>query len=176
MPRPDLTLLNVQYRRIPVLAIGRDVHLDTRLILQVLENLPDISSPRLGASKPQDLFVEKLLEKYMIEGPVFTMAAGLVPTEKAQDPTFKKDRQGMLGRTWDIEELEEGKSECLNYIRNLLSFFEMTILADGRKWILGGDSPALADIEGEQLCPFHSFPALFDSCTSWLYDCFTLSV
>lgn len=149
MPRPDLELLPVHYRRIPILAIGRDVYLDTRLILRVLESLPDVATPPLGATNSQDLFVEKLIEKYIIEGPVFAIAAGLVPVDAAQDPTVKKDRQGMLGRTWDREELEEGRGECLNYIRNLYNFFETTILADGREWVLGGEGPRLADIEGE---------------------------
>jgi glutathione S-transferase len=147
MPRPDLTLLPVSYRRIPLLAINNDIYLDTRLILRALEALP-ISNPKLGASKPADKFTEKLIEKYIIEGPAFGMAAGLVPVEMAQDPTFNKDRQGMLGRTWTREELEGGRGECLNYIRNMFDFYETTILEDGRKWVLGGDEPKLADIEG----------------------------
>jgi glutathione S-transferase len=149
MPRSDLALLPVHYRRIPILAIGRDVYLDTRLILRALESLPDVSAPRLGATKPQDVFVEKLLERYMIEGPVFSMAAGLVPVDVAQNPTFKKDRQGMLGKTWERKELEEGRGESLNYIRNMFEMLETTIFADGREWVLGGDAPKLADIEGE---------------------------
>jgi hypothetical protein len=95
------------------------------------------------------VFVEKLLERYMIEGPVFAQAAGLVPVDVAQDPKFLKDRQGMLGRTWSREELDEGRGECLTYIKNLYDLFETTILADGREWILGSEGPKLADIEGE---------------------------
>jgi glutathione S-transferase len=148
MPRPDLKLLPVNYRRIPILAIGRDIYLDTRLILRKLESR-SFPSPPLGATNPQDVFIEKLLEKYMIEGPVFGVAAGLIPPESAQDPGVKKDRQGFLGKTWEKEELDEGRAECLNYIRNLYRFFETTILADGRKWVLGGEKPKLADIEGE---------------------------
>jgi hypothetical protein len=106
----------------------------------------------LGATNGPDRFTEKLLEKYMIEGPVFEMAAGLVPVEMAQDPTFNKDRQGMLNRNWSREELEDGRGECLNYIRNLFDFYETTILEDGRDWILGNEGPKLADIEGEW-CP-----------------------
>jgi hypothetical protein len=148
MPRPDLALLPVHYRRVPVLAIGRDIYLDTRLQLRVLESLPNIPTPRLGASKPQDMFVEKLLERYMIEGPVFGMAAGLVPVDVAQDPTFKEDRKGLLGKTWEREELEEGRGECLNFVRDLFGFLERTVFEDGRDWILGGEGPRLADIEG----------------------------
>jgi hypothetical protein len=152
MPRPDLALLPVNYRRIPVLAVGRDVYVDTRMILRKLESLPDMPSAPLGATNGPDRFTEKLLEKYMIEGPVFEMAAGLVPVEMAQDPTFNKDRQGMLNRNWSREELEDGRGECLNYIRNLFDFYETTILEDGRDWILGNEGPKLADIEGEW-CP-----------------------
>jgi hypothetical protein len=149
MPRPDLALLPVNYRRIPLLAVGRDVYVDTRMILRKLESLPDMPSPPLGATSGPDRFTEKLLEKYMIEGPVFEIAAGLVPVEMAQDPKFNKDRQGMLNRNWSREELEEGKGECLNYIRNLFDFYETTILQDGRDWILGDKGPKMADIECE---------------------------
>jgi glutathione S-transferase len=39
-PRPDLTdHFNIQYRRIPVLAIGRDFYYDTSLIFEKLEAL-----------------------------------------------------------------------------------------------------------------------------------------
>jgi glutathione S-transferase len=148
MPRPDLALLPVSYRRIPLLAIHNDIYLDTRMILRALEDIPSTSAPRLGAASPADQFIEKLIEKYIIEGPAFGMAAGLVPVDMAQDPTFNKDRQGMLGRTWTREELEGGRAECLNYIRNMFDFYETTVLKDGRKWMLGGDGPKLADIEG----------------------------
>jgi hypothetical protein len=149
MPRPDLALLNVNYRRIPVLTIGRDVYLDTRLQLRALEALPNVSAPRLGATNPSDLFIEKLLEKYMIEGPPFAMAAGLVPLELALNETFNKDRKGMLGKTWKKEDLVEEKGECANYMRNVFDFLEKTLFADGRKWVLGADGPKLADIESE---------------------------
>jgi hypothetical protein len=148
MPRPDLALLPVSYRRIPLLAIGRDIYLDTRLILRVLESLPS-SSPPLGATSPADMFTEQLLQRYMVEGPVFAMAAGLVPVEFVQDPTFKKDRRGMLGKTWEREELEEGRAESLNYVRGMCAMLEETILKDGRDWVLGARGPGMADIEGE---------------------------
>jgi hypothetical protein len=46
---------------------------------------------KLGSNKPEERFVEKLLEKHMVEGPVFATAAGLVPTKFVQDPTFVQD-------------------------------------------------------------------------------------
>ncbi len=38
MPRPDIARLGIRHRRIPVMSIGRDVYLDTRLQLQKLES------------------------------------------------------------------------------------------------------------------------------------------
>ncbi|KAF2438467.1 hypothetical protein P171DRAFT_331058, partial [Karstenula rhodostoma CBS 690.94] len=86
MPRPDLEKLGVKYRRIPNLAIGRDVYLDTRLILRTLEK--KFPEGKLGSDKPEQQFVEKLLEKYMVEGPVFQETAGLVPSTVLKDATL----------------------------------------------------------------------------------------
>jgi len=69
MPRPDLAALGIHYRRIPLLSIGRDIYLDTRLILRKLEGR--FPEGKLGSDKPEDLFVEKLLERYNVEGLVF---------------------------------------------------------------------------------------------------------
>ncbi|KAF2646265.1 glutathione S-transferase [Massarina eburnea CBS 473.64] len=145
MPRPDLEKLGLKYRRIPILTIGRDVYLDTRLIIRKLEEkFPD---GKLGSEKPEEVFVEKLLEKYMVEGPVFSMATGLVPAQMMNDAKVMEDRKGFCGRDWTRESLEQGRPECLVYVRNLFDFLETTILADGRKWILNSAKPSLADIE-----------------------------
>lgn len=150
MPRPDLTLVPVAYRLNPILAVGRDVYPDTRLILRKLETLfPARYGALLGATKPADVFVQTLLQRYMIESGVFGQAAGLVPVEVVEDPTFNKDRQGFLGRNWSRKELEEGRGETLVFLRNLYGLFEETVLSDGRKYVLGGERPSLADIEGE---------------------------
>lgn len=100
---------------------------------------------------PTDVFIEKLLEKYIIEGPVFGVVAGLVPPAVAQEPTFNRDRKGFIFEDWSKEELDDGRPDCLNYIRDMFAFYETTILSDGREWVLGGKKPSLADIEGECL-------------------------
>ena len=146
MPRPDLERLGIKYRRMPILAVGRDIYLDTRLILRKLEEW--FPEGKLGSDKPEQRFVEKLLERYMIEGPVFREAAGLVPSGLLKNSKFVEDRRGFLGRNWTPEEMEEGRPECLLYVRNLFDLLESTILADGRKWVLETEKPSLADIEG----------------------------
>ncbi|KAF2648781.1 hypothetical protein K491DRAFT_231051 [Lophiostoma macrostomum CBS 122681] len=145
MPRPDLAELGIAYRRIPILSIGRDVYLDTRLIIQKLEErFPD---GKLGASDPKEVFIQKLLEKWTVEGPVFAAATGLVPTEAVNDPKVTEDRKGFCGRDWTAEELDQGRADCLVSIKDCFQFLESTILADGRNWVLGTEQPSLADIE-----------------------------
>ncbi|KAF1973866.1 hypothetical protein BU23DRAFT_589347 [Bimuria novae-zelandiae CBS 107.79] len=145
MPRPDREKLGVKYRRIPILAIRRDIYLDTRLILRTLERrFPD---GKLGSDKPEHKFAEKLLEKYMVEGPVVQEAAGLVPTAILQNPKFAEDRKGFLGRKWTQEELDQGRPECLLFVRNLFDLLESTVLADRRKWVLETEKPSLADVQ-----------------------------
>jgi hypothetical protein len=81
MPRPDLEKLGLKHRHVPGPTIGRSVVFDTRLILRKLPN------SKLGSDKLEDRFVEPSLEKYMVEGPVFATATGLVPTQFANNPT-----------------------------------------------------------------------------------------
>jgi len=148
MPRADLETLGVKYRRIPVMAIGRDIYCDTRLILQKLEEkFPDGA---LGATTPEHVAIERLLERWMVEGPVFNRGVSLIPTSypTMNDPTFTKDREQMTGRPWSKEGLERGRPESIAYMRSCFGFFETTLLADGRDWILKTDKPTLADIEG----------------------------
>jgi len=82
----------VNYRRIPILAIGRDVYLDTRLIIRKLEER--FPEGKLGSDKGEEKAIERLLEAWIIEGPVFSRAAGLIPTDMPamKDPKFRKDR------------------------------------------------------------------------------------
>ncbi|KAL6710513.1 hypothetical protein ACN47E_008561 [Coniothyrium glycines] len=153
MPRPELALLPVAYRRIPILAVGRDVFLDTRLILRKLEALFPSPKP-LAATNPHDAFITGLIERHLIEGPVFAIATGLIPVEIATESTFNDDRKGFLGRNWTKEELEEGRGECLAYVKGLFSFLEETILQDGRDWILKGNGPSIAEVNAVFLLEF----------------------
>ncbi|KIW10333.1 hypothetical protein PV08_11295 [Exophiala spinifera] len=147
MPRPDLKALGVNYRRIPVMAIGRDIYCDTRIMLRKLEDLfPD--SP-LRASTVEQKAIEKFLEIWTIEAGVFVRASQLIPTSMPllNDPKFTKDREDFSGRSWNKEQIAANRPEALAAIRNGFKFLETTILADGRQWVLKTDRPTLADIE-----------------------------
>jgi glutathione S-transferase len=150
MPRPDLGALGVKYRRIPVMAIGRDIYCDSRIILHKLEEL--LPDGALGASTPQDKAIEKFLQIWNIEAGVFVRASQLIPASMPllNDPKFTKDRQDFSGRSWSKEQITANRPEALAAIRNAFEFLETTLLADGRQWMLKTDKPTLADIEGKQ--------------------------
>ena len=130
------------------MSIGRDIYCDTRLILQTLEaRFPDGA---LGATQPDQKAIEKLLEKWCIDGGVFARASQLIPPEMPllNDPKFKKDREDMSGRSWDKKNIIAMRPEAISHIRDAFVFLETGLLADGREWILKTAKPSLADIEG----------------------------
>ncbi len=150
LPRPDLSRLNIQYRRIPLCAIGRDIYCDSRIILRKLEEL--FPNSTLSASSPEEKALEKLLEVWSFEANVFGRASQLIPTSMPllNDPKFTKDREDYSGRSWSKEKIAANRPEALAAIRSAFNVLETTLLADGRKWLLKTDQPKLADIEGKQ--------------------------
>jgi glutathione S-transferase len=151
LPRPDLEALSINYRRIPVLSIGRDVYCDTRLILRKLEQ--QFPEGALGATDPDQRGIEKLLERWTVDAGIFARAVALIPTDlpSMSDPKFRKDRDGFSGRPGGFtkERVERGRPEALVHIRDAFELLETTLLADGRKWIFKTDKPSLGDIEGK---------------------------
>ena len=145
MPREQLEELGVNYRRIPIMAIGRDV-CDTRIMLAKLEELfPD---NRLGARTPFDKGVEYLLENWVIDGGPFWRTAGLIPiaAEVMNDPEWLKDRASMSGNNLNKESKSAATPESLAHVRMYFDFLESSLLADGRRFILDSSQPTLADI------------------------------
>ncbi|KAH6697579.1 glutathione S-transferase [Plectosphaerella plurivora] len=153
MPRPDLALLGVNHRRIPVVAIDRDVYVDTRLILAKLETLfPD--RPQLGApaSSADKVALEHLLEMFTIESGVFTAAGSLLPSKlPGLDKNFYRDRaEFFFGKDDDPNRPQKPgppkRSEAENTIENAMNYLETGLLSDGRQWILGNEGPGLGDV------------------------------
>ncbi|KIW71209.1 hypothetical protein PV04_03400 [Phialophora macrospora] len=147
LPRPDVAALGIKYRRIPLMAIGRDIYCDSRIILRKLEEL--FPNSALSASSAEEKAVEKLLEIWNMEAGLFARASQLIPTSMPllNDPHFTKDREDYSGRSWSKEQIEANRPEALAAIRSAFNVLETTLLADGRDWVLKGDHPTLADIE-----------------------------
>lgn len=150
-PRPDIAALGVNYRRIPVFSIGRDIYCDTLLILDKLEKLYPASAehPSIGATTPTERAVEKLFEKWT-DVVVFKPAAAAIPTglDLMKDPGFQKDREQLWGRPWSKEVQDGLRPAGLADLRANFDLLEES-LADGRKWLFGEEGPKLADVHGE---------------------------
>lgn len=158
MPRPDLKLIGVEYRRIPVVAIGRDVYLDTRLQLPKFESL-DVPQARLGGTTPEQKAIERLLAAYVNDRGMFGTMALLLPEDLPlmKDPNFLKDRDDFFaspGYKWDAQSRKEQRPASLRKMADMFTLLEETLLADGRPWVLGTPQPSLADIEAVWLLNF----------------------
>lgn len=150
MPRPDLASIGIGYRKIPLMAIGKDVYCDSRLIISKLESFYPGST--LAPSTPADAGVRKLFENWTIDGGIFANAVKLMPywldNGLLQNKVFLDDRQKLMGgRRMTAEAMEAGRPEGLQNMQQALELLETTFLADGREWILGTKEPSLADID-----------------------------
>ncbi|QUC23107.1 uncharacterized protein UV8b_07348 [Ustilaginoidea virens] len=154
MPRPDIARLGIEHRRIPILSIGRDVYLDSRLQLQKLENL-STSAPRLGARGADQRAVERLLCSLMTDAGVFAWAAALLPADLPllQDPAFQRDREDYFGDVRTAEADARVQPVALRELASVFKLLETTLLADNRDWVLNTERPGLADIEA--VWPLH---------------------
>ncbi|KAF2709742.1 hypothetical protein K504DRAFT_467691 [Pleomassaria siparia CBS 279.74] len=104
-------------------------------------------------SNPAEAGIRKLLENWTIDGGLFANCVKLLPywtpNGLLQDQAFLDDRQGLMGgRRLTAEVMEQGRPEGLQHMRQAFEVVETTLLADGRKWILGGNEPTVADIDG----------------------------
>ena len=149
IPRPILSeRLGIQYRRIPILSIGRDIYIDSRLIIKKLESLGDPDS-RLAANRVSSFErgLLDILEEFIIDGGPFWRTAGLIPSDSGLmlDPKWRQDRVDGSGGAFTVEALEANRSWCLSQMRIYFSMFEK-ILSDGREFVFGGEEPGMAEI------------------------------
>lgn len=145
LPRPNLEALGVRYRRTPLLSIGRSVYCDTRLIIQKLEShFPDL--PKLGASTPDQLILQDLLDSWIVDGGIFARCGQCLPSGLVSDPNFVKDREAYSGRSFTPEYQNAMRPEGLSHLRMGFDFLENVLLADGREWALKTETPSLGDI------------------------------
>ena len=84
LPRPILEKLDITYRRIPLLAIGKDIYADTSLIIDVLQSLFH-GLPTTPADKAYEVFGIG----------IFTSALNIIPIA-AITPEFIEDRESIF--------------------------------------------------------------------------------
>ncbi|KAL3467017.1 hypothetical protein BJX64DRAFT_284165 [Aspergillus heterothallicus] len=152
LPRPDLARLGVRYRRIPLLAIGRDVYLDSPKILERLERL-DAEKPSFASqTTPEQRGMERLLASYTLDtGHFLNIVKVLLPTTPLiSNEAFLKDRADMVGGGPNLnfaDLVQATRPDAIVAVKNSIEFLETTLLADDRQWLANTDAPSLADIE-----------------------------
>lgn len=135
-PRPDIAAPGVNYRRIPILSIGRDIYCDTLLILQKLESLYPASKQhrRLGCESGDrtGVALERLLEKWA-DVVVFQAAAAVISSDLdlMKDEGLQRDREELWRRRWDKRAQDELRLKGLADMRANFDFLE-DLLGDGR--------------------------------------------
>jgi glutathione S-transferase len=136
LPRPDLKALSITYRRIPLLAIGRDVYADSSAILSAILN-------RLGAAKkiettPADAAYE------VWGNETFKSVLPLLPPQATQSEAFVKDRESIfpiIGKAVVLKSLEP---IALAELKSRLKTVEEVFLRDGP--YIGGERLSMADV------------------------------
>ena len=163
MPRPDLAALGISYRRIPVLAIGRHVYCDSRLILQVLQEKHPLYGVAMSGS---DKAIQRLIQDWTNDQ-IFWHATRCLPFERsatASNPAFLNDRSEAFGRPFRIEDMIKERPESYSYIRAMFQALE-SFLDDGRDWITGSTRPSLVDIDAVYLAQWIATHQLMEGAT-----------
>ena len=136
LPRPDLEALGITYRRIPLLAVGRDVYCDTALIFDVVLN----TLASKGAAVPTSP-ADKAWESWGYQ--TFLAVLTLAPGAIVDDEKFVKDRETIFPmlRRPDYKSL---RPSGLAEFRSRLEFLEKEVLA--AQPFVAGSKMGVADL------------------------------
>ncbi|CZS94400.1 uncharacterized protein RCO7_10126 [Rhynchosporium graminicola] len=121
LPRPTLDNLGITYRRIPVLAIGKDIFADSSLIIDVLGALGQLKSD--PAAKAFEVFANSL----------FQVALRIAPPALLE-PSFVKDREDIFPILGD-KDYASLRPSALADIRASFEVIEREFLARGTTFI-----------------------------------------
>ncbi|KAF7587432.1 hypothetical protein BBP40_007228 [Aspergillus hancockii] len=145
MPRPDLASIGVGYRRIPLIAIDRDIFCDTPLILDEMEARTKGQGraiPKVAAGDSH----ERFLRQWSAES-VFTAVASILPSDLPMlTNEFLRDRAQLTGSSRTKEQMRQVRPMGLSRLRQEFHFVESVLLADDRQWVLGTSEPSLGDL------------------------------
>ncbi|KAF2167960.1 hypothetical protein M409DRAFT_65989 [Zasmidium cellare ATCC 36951] len=135
LPRPDLQALGIAYRRIPLLAIGKDVYVDSAHIIQKI--LSELAVKPIKRS-PAD-------HAYAVWGDtVFSEALAMIPSEMLTEG-FVKDREAIFPFL-TRPDLKTLRPSAVAQFRSRLRQVEEEFLAGSAGPFIGGSEISLADI------------------------------
>lgn len=151
LPRPEIfELLGVGYRRIPVLAIGRDLYCDSSLIASVLERRFPPSAgygtlfPKRKDGGSVDTGLVKALAQFYADSALFPTAVPLLSWDKVP-AAFLSDRSKMTGAQINPSTMKALRGRSLSAMRSHMTLVEQQ-LSDGRQWLFDTETPGLADL------------------------------
>lgn len=151
MPRPLLKdNFNLTYRKIPVLAIGKELYCDTSIMLEALEHFfPESEGYQslypLAADGKNYRPMMRGFASYWTDRPIFRVACGLMPASIWRS-AFGRDREGLIGHKIDADKLGKKIPENLSKLDLQLSILEPMFEDSNGSFIFSTDSPSLADI------------------------------
>ena len=151
MPRPLLRdNFNLTYRKIPVLALGRELYCDTSLIIEALEHFfPETEGYQTLYPKAADgrnyRAMIRGFASYWTDRPLFRVACGLMPASIWRSQ-FGRDREGLIGHKIDADKLERKQPEMLSNLDQQLSMLEPLFDDGNNSFIFSTSAPSLADI------------------------------
>lgn len=171
LPRPEITeYLGINYRRIPVLAIGNDVYCDTGIITAALERRFPPSQgygtifPKGKHGGKADTGMIKAFAKSYAETVLFGPAVTMIPW-KTLPEAFLKDRAALLGGPISPQAMVARRPAAESILIINMALIEEQ-LSDGRDWLFDTELPGLADISVHFILAWaRSFPGtevLFD--------------
>ena len=129
MPRPLLKEnFNLTYRKIPILALGRELYCDTSIIIEALEHFfPEsegYTSLYPAAADGRDYrALMRGFASYWTDRPIFRVMCGLMPGSIWRS-SFGRDREGLIGHPIDADKLEKKIPENLLNLDMQLSILE----------------------------------------------------
>ncbi|QIW97296.1 hypothetical protein AMS68_002814 [Peltaster fructicola] len=151
MPRTILEdTFNLTYRKIPVLAIGRDLYCDTSIICEALEHRFDAGQgyrtlyPSTSDGRKYQALIRGFAS-YWTDRPLFRATTGLIPAS-AWRTSFGQDRAQLIGHPLDADKLERKLPENLNRLDMHLSMLEDLCVENPNGWLMSTTTPSLADI------------------------------
>lgn len=135
LPRKDLEELGITYRRIPLLAIGKDIYADSTKVIDI--TMSKLAKSGALTTSPHD----KAYEDWGANA--FQEVLGLVP-QQALSPEFVKDRETIFPilKRPDLKTL---RPSTLAGFRQRCKQVEDIFLANGGPFI-NGDKLSLADV------------------------------
>ncbi|KAJ4332474.1 hypothetical protein N0V87_008341 [Didymella glomerata] len=164
MPRPLLKeTFGLSYRKIPVLAIGREIYCDTSLIIEALEHYFPSHSPTCHAPTASGSYgtvypqasvsgwdyrpLARGFASFWTDKPLFRTTTGLIP-HTVWESQFGVDRAQLIGHKLDSEKLKAKVPQNLAAFDLHLSLLEPMFKTSGREenWIFTTERPSLADV------------------------------